>query len=279
MLAGARVSVYPIDADGVTVNGSETFGIGGPPAISGRFIASETWAESTGGKAYHANDIAHEIADAVDHGSRYYTLAYVPSDRVEDGKERGVEVKVASGDYKLFYRKRYVEQTRREAQKAAAASANRPLNELMGHGMPDASEIPYRLKVVAVDPQPTEGAARAGENAQLDGKLARYTVSFRLQADNLALIADTDGVRRKSLTVSLLVYSQDGTPLNWESRDVSMTIKPEQWARASADGVIFHFEIDAPEGNVYLRTGVYDAAQSKAGTLEIPLSAVVAAQR
>jgi hypothetical protein len=46
-----------------------------------RFNNSEYWAEVTGGRAYNANDIDREIADAVAHGSRYYTLAYVPADR------------------------------------------------------------------------------------------------------------------------------------------------------------------------------------------------------
>ena len=71
-----------------------------------RFADTEGWAEETGGKAYHENDINQEIADAVHHGSRYYMLAYVPIDRKEEGRERKVEVKVVSGDYKIIYRKR-----------------------------------------------------------------------------------------------------------------------------------------------------------------------------
>lgn len=277
ILAAAGVSVYPIDADGVTADGRETFGIGGPPAISGRFIDSEIWAEETGGKAYHENDIHREIADAVDHGSRYYTLAYVPSDRREEGRERKVEVKVLSGDYKIFYRKRYFEQTPREIAKANAATARSPLLTLMGRGMPNISELPYRLKVVPAGPQPDAGAPRAGENAQLTGKVTRYSVGFQLQASGLALEPDEEGARRMSLEVMLMVYGQEGKPLNWESRNVNLLIKPEQWARAGTEGVSFHFEIDAPPGDFYLRTGVYDASQSKIGTLEIPLSAVAIA--
>lgn len=279
MLAEARVSVYPIDADGITVNGSETFGVGGPPAISGRFIDSEIWAKDTGGKAYHENNVEQEITEAVDQGSRYYTLAYVPGELKEGGRERKVEVKVIPGDYKVFYRKSYFEQTQREVAKVTAAPAKSPLLALMGRGMPNASELPYRLKVVPSAAQPNEGVPRAGENAQLTGNLTRYSVGFQLQADSLMLIPDADGARRKSLEVVLMVYSQDAKPLNWESRNINLLIKPEQWAKASTEGVSFHFEIDTPSGDVYLRTGVYDASQSKIGTLEIPLSAVTLTQK
>src|ERR1035437_109174 len=132
MLAEAGVSVYLIDARGVDVDID--------PFAPKRFIDTETWAEETGGKAYHANDIKQEIADAVDHGSSYYPLAYVPSDRKEEGRERKIEVKVLSGNYTIFYRKRYFEQTQKEIATASAAPAKSPLLPLMGRGMPNISE-------------------------------------------------------------------------------------------------------------------------------------------
>jgi hypothetical protein len=76
-----------------------------------------------------------------------------------------------------------------------------------------------------------------------------------------------------------MVYSQEGKPLNWESRNISLLIKPEEWAADQTDGIRFHMEIDAPPGDVYLRTGVYDPASSKVGTLEIPLSAIIGSKR
>ena len=273
MLAEAGVSVYPIDAHGV----DSDMGLG-PDAfkhqVSTRFIDSETWAGDTGGKAYHANDIKQEIANAVDHGSHYYTLAYVPSDRKEEGRERKVEVKVLSGNYTIFYRKHYFEQTRKEIVTASAAPAKIPLLPLMGHGLPNSTEIPYRLKVGPSAVQPGPGAGRAGQNTQLAGTLTRYDVDFELQANGLSLLPGTDGSRRKSLEVALVVYSQDFKPLNWETRKISLLIKPEQWAADQRASIHFHIEIDAPGGDVYLRTGVYDSSSSKVGTLEIPLSAV-----
>lgn len=278
-LAEAEVSVYPIDADGVDVDTGGVLYSGSMTTTTNRFVASEGWAEETGGKAYHANDIRQEIADAADHGSRYYTLAYVPSDGKEEARERKVEVKVISGNYKLFYRQRYIEQTRREIAKSAEAPAKDPLIALMGHGMPNISEIPYRLKVVPAATQPGAGTPRAGENVQLSGKLTRYSIGFRLLPSCFSsLLPEADGARRKRLEVLLVAYSQDGKPLNWESQTISLLIKPRQWSKALTEGVSFHFEIDAPPGDVHLRTGVYDSSLSKVGTLEIPLSRIPSAQ-
>lgn len=275
-LTRAEVSVYPIDANGVDVDtGGFQPGSFLTSASTERFQATESWAEDTGGKAYHENDISQEIAAAAEHGSRYYTLAYVPSDAKEDGRERNVEVKVLSGEYTLFYRKSYYEQTRREIAKSSAAPAKGPLIALMGRGMPDIAEIPYRLIVVPRAAHPAAGEPRAGENKQLTGKLTRYDITFRLVAAALSsLTPDAKGVRRESLDVMVLVYSHDGKPLNWESHTLTLLIRPEQWPSALNQGVSFQFDIDAPPGDVYLRTGIYDAAQSKVGTLEVPLSAI-----
>ena len=276
-LTEAGVSVYPIDANGVDIDtGGFQSGVGMSSSLN-RFEATEDWAEETGGKAYHENDIGQEIAEAADHGSRYYTLAYVPTDRKEVGRERRIEVKVA-GNYTIFYRKRYFERTQRETAKAGGAPAKDPLLELMGRGMPDISEIPYRLKVVPAATQADARTPRAGDNGQLSGHLRRYSIGFQLQAGGLSQLPDADGARRKRLEVTLVVYSQDGKPLNWESRDINLLIKPEQWARDQTAGVRFHIEIDAPPGDVYLRTGVYDSISNRVGTLEIPLTALAQAR-
>jgi VWFA-related protein len=270
-LAEAGVSVYPIDAHGVDVD----MGLSPDPDFhqaARRFADSESWADDTGGKAYHVNDMSREIADAVDHGSHYYTLAYVPSDRKEEGRERTVEVKVR-GSYSISYRRHYLERTRKEIKTASSEPARNPLLPLMGHGLPNSSGIPYRLKVVPAAVQPGPETKRAGQNAQLTGNLTRYDVEFQFQPGVLSSSPSADNAIQKSLQVALVVYGQDFKPLNWEIREIHL--EPEQWAAERKNGIALHLEIDAPAGDVYLRTGVYDSASRKVGTLEIPLSAVV----
>jgi len=76
-----------------------------------------------------------------------------------------------------------------------------------------------------------------------------------------------------------VAYSQAGQPLNWETRSINLAIRPEQDAIAETSGIPFHFDIDAPPGDVYLRTGIYDSSSSKAGTLEIPLTSIAVAKK
>jgi VWFA-related protein len=298
-LAQARVAVYILDADGI---GAPNGNIGGPstapqsaasmpmasaaptsntttsPAIGSTRIGADLWAEATGGKHYMNNDINAELADAIDNGSRYYTLAYVPTNNKEVGNERKIEVKV-SGKFKLAYRRSYFEQTLKEQKAALAAPASDPLRPLMDRGMPNFTELHYRMKVIPAANQPSAAAPHAGDNAALEPPFTRFTVGFSLDVEALNLAPDPDGVRRKPVEVALLAYSQAGKLLNWQVRSIGLAIRPEQWAFAQANGIPFHFDFDAPSGDVYLRTGVYDLSSSKAGTLEIPLSAVTVAQR
>jgi VWFA-related protein len=234
----------------------------------------------TGGKAiYERNALKEAITQDVDNGSRYYTLAYTPSNRKEVGKERKIEIRTASGTYKLSYRRSYFEDSPKELRAAEKAVSGDPLRPLMDRGMPDFTELRYRMRVAPANPQPSPDAPHAGDNAEMFGPYTRYTVNFSLATDGLSLVPGPDGVRRGNIEVALVAYSQDGHPLDWEVRSIGLAIRPEQLAVAQASGIPFHLDIDAPPGDVYLRTGIYDGPSSRAGTLEIPLSAVTVASR
>jgi len=240
----------------------------------------DSLAEATGGKAkYNGNDIKNALAADIENGSRYYTLAYTPTDRKEVGKERHIEIKAGSGAYKLQYRRGYFEETPKEARAAAAAPATDPLRPLMDRGMPNFTELRYNMKVVPAGSQPATGAPHAGDNAALAPPFTRYTVSFQLKTDGVNLAQAPDGVRHGTIEVALVVYSQDGKPLNWETRSIGLSIRPDQIAIAQTAGIPFHFDIDAPPGDIYLRTGIYDLSSDHAGAMEIPLSSIAVAQR
>jgi len=298
MLADARVSIYPVDARGVTTHtlyAAENPMLTGAPTNFQGVIQAQTAslngdltknannlngmkevAEATGGKPYFGNDIKGALAADVENGSRYYSLAYTPSDHKEIGRQRTIEVKVPVGNYKLSYRRHYYEETPKSLAKEEAAAPTDPLRPLMDRGMPNFTELRYKVKLTP-EPAPTAaGATLAGDNPELKGTLTRYTVGFQLATDGLVLVTGPDGVKRGHIEVALVAYSQAGQPLNWEARQIGLAIKPEQVALAEKSGIPFHFDIDAPSGDVYLRTGVYDMATSHAGTLEIPLLGTVA---
>jgi VWFA-related protein len=302
MLADARVSIYPVDARGLTANiiyTAETPYIQGRPTTGQSVITGQQAslnadfrenalnitdmdliAKATGGKATTgSNDLKGVLGRDIENGSHYYTLAYVPTDHKEVGKERNIEIKSASGNYKLAYRHSYFEDTPKERMIAESAPATDPLRPMMDRGMPDFTELRYRVKIVPAAVQPAADAAHAGDNAALKAPFTRYTVAFSLATDGVTLAQGADGVRRGSIEVALVAYSQEGKPLNWEARTIGLAIRPDQIAIAEKSGIPFHFDIDSPAGDVYLRTGVYDLSSQRAGTLEVPLSSIAVAQR
>jgi hypothetical protein len=84
-------------------------------------------------------------------------------------------------------------------------------------------------------------------------------------------------VRRGSVEIAMVAYDQQGKALNWQVRFLGLAIRPEQNAIAQTSGIPLHFDFDLPPGDVYLRTGIYDASTSKAGTLELQLNSVIPA--
>ena len=66
----------------------------------------EALAEDSGGKAfYDTNGLKEALARAIEYGSHYYTLAYMPTDKRMDGKYRRIQLKLSGGDYKVAYRR------------------------------------------------------------------------------------------------------------------------------------------------------------------------------
>ncbi len=299
-LADARVSVYPIDARGMTINSMHDAQNAHPPGLASnnqQGIAAQAdslrgdtnvdainqgnmdlLAKETGGKAtYNGNDFKDALAADIDNGSRYYALAYTPTDHRELGRERKIEIKTASGSYKLSYRRGYYEDSASKSKAAGSVSPKDPLRQLMDRGMPNFTELSYLEKLAPATAQPAPDAPRAGDNAELKAPFTRYSVNFVLAPDGLGLVPGPDGVRHGRVEVAIVAYSQEGKALNWQVRMIGLAIRPEQNAIAQASGIPFRFDFDLPPGDVYLRTGIYDASTNKAGTLELPLSSLTAA--
>lgn len=237
-LANARVSVYPIDARGVTLNLMHDVEFAKPPggaANTQQLIQSQAdslnadanldavnygnsqlLAKDTGGKANQfSNDFKDALASDIDHGSRYYTLAYTPTNNKKTGKERKIEIKIPSGKYKLAYRRGYYEDSIK-AQATASVTPNDPLRQLMDRGMPNFTELSYRENIEPAQQQPAADAPSAGDNAALKAPFTRYTVNFALFPDGLTLVPGSDGVRHGKIEVAMVAYNQEGKALNWK---------------------------------------------------------------
>jgi VWFA-related protein len=288
MLTVSKVAVYPINAQGMMVEHGMEADSAGPSHMGGigaygqeagdrseTIYAMEQLAADTGGKAfYNTNDLNGAMTRAINDGSYYYTIVYTPTNKKMDGQYRRIEIKSAAGHYKLAYRRGYNADNSlaQEAQPEAD-----PLRPLLVRGLPSATELLYGVRVIPADPQPAPNATRAGKNPKLTGPFTRYVVDFMVRWTDVKFEAAPQGAHTGRIQVGLLAYDRDGNAVNWVGASQGMNLNPEIFAAIQKSGVPAHLEIDLPNTDVYLETGVYDWGSGKAGTLEIPLHPKAAA--
>lgn len=301
LLAAAQVALYPIGAQGLAPDRQYDFSSQQPPHVASAtaeqqmtqyqvhdlqagaternagFAAMDELAKDTGGEAlYNTNGLNDALNQVLNHGTHYYTLTYSPTDKNMDGRLRHIEVKLRGESYHLFYRRGYYANDATLRQADSSKPAGDPLRPLMDHGTPDSTAIVYKMRVLPSNPQPAPGTERAGDNENLKRPATRYTVNFTVSPEHLTLEPAADGVQHGNLEVTLLGYDRDGKPLNWMVRMIQLTFQPDRYAAMLARGLSFSLDIDVPAAEVYLRSGIYDQGSSRAGTLEIPLAALVA---
>jgi VWFA-related protein len=259
-------------------------------ARSDKIMAMEQLAADTGGKAfYNANDLNAAMMHAIENGAHYYTLVYTPTNKKMDGSYRRIEVKTSAGKYNLAYRHGYnaddMEKTGKSAASKSLKSPNAsgdhpdgtadptPLRQLMARGMPSSTQILYGVRVLPATPQPEPTAKRAGYNAKLSDPTTRYAADFLIDWKKVKLQPAPDGSHTGMIRLELLAYDRDGKALNWTGQTMGLTLDAKTYAAIQHSGIPAHLEIDLPNTDVYLATGIYDLEANKAGTLEIPLNA------
>jgi len=296
LLTTAQVAIYPIAAEGLTsdtafqVNNREIGQRRGSLAMQDTIQQSrdaamdrdsshasmEQLAKDTGGQAfYNTNGLNDALTRVVYNGSRYYSLAYSPTNASMDGKYRHIQVKLVNSKDTLAYRRGYYADDLGTALASGQKQNSDPLMPLMGRNLPEYTQILYKILVQPSNPQPAPDAPRAGSNTEMKGPFTRYGVDFAVSADDLRIDPGTDGARHGNIEVMLVAYDQEGKPLNLVVYRSEIRIPAKDYANVQKGGLQIHKEIDVPSGDLYLRTGIYDFKASSAGTLGVPLTAVL----
>lgn len=310
LLTVARVAVYPVDAKG---NSTQAFyGAENNPAKQGPIASQgigfsgnigredksrdqshlimDQMAEETGGRSFKdTNDLAGVINNVISTSGDFYSISYTPTNDNMNGAFRDIKVKV-SGNYTLSYRRGYFAddldlpgsgQSTRYLTEGSKKNAPPPppppgpvdpLKPFMDLGMPQTEQILYKALI-----QPLPANAPQGANPpppSLKGPLTRYGVNFAIDANDLALKPDVDGVRRGKINVSLIAYDKYGQIITRKDYLVPLAIKPDTYKGFQQTGVQLYSEVDVPKGQYWLRTGVFDQTTRKVGTLEVSLNAV-----
>ena len=232
--------------------------------------AMETLAKDTGGKAfYDSNGLGDALMQAIKNGANYYSISYSPANKTMNGKYRKIEIKIADSKYKLSYRRGYYAD---DPDTKQVAEQDNPLYPLMGVNLPNISQILYKVRVLPSNPQPQPDAPLIGSNTDLKGPRTRYTADFAIAIQDLKLSLTPDGIRHGNIELMMVAYDRAGKPLNMVIKQAGLLLKPDVYQSMVKVGLQLKSEIDVPEGNVLLRTGIFDANANQAGTLMIPLS-------
>jgi VWFA-related protein len=316
LLSAARVAVYPVDARGLmtmsTLDASYTPSsnlVGGGAMNRGRAgrvtsnamnnpsvpkddanamkqtmaeaATMQQIAEQTGGQQYiNTNGLKEAVASAVENGSSYYTIGYVPAASKLDGAYRKIQIRVDDTDYKLAYRRGYY------ADATDKPSEHNPGNTSLIkaatlHGAPPATQIQFRVRVLpATDPlfqNAIPSTGHAGElAATLKEPIHRYIADLTIDPKYLAYQQTPDGVYQAQVEFVIVAYDAETRRVNFVDRGFMLKIKAGEYARTLATGIPARLALDLPEGEISLRIAVHDLAAGRAGSLEIPVK--VAAQ-
>jgi VWFA-related protein len=301
LLTAARIAVYPVDARGTKENGfyeaenTLSLAVRTPDRLSSSNGAQQnslltegtirnadqesmkTLAQESGGKAYvNTNGFSQVISDVTSATSDFYTISYTPENKKMDGSFRRVEVKLAGAKYNLSYRRGYFADdidlpgTPRSSATQRAVTTD-PLGPFEDFGMPQTEQILYKALVKPIPATPDQ---QDDPKIQGKGPHNRYSIDFAIDLKDLKLESTPDGLHTGTLNLTLIVYDRYGHPASRKDHLVALSIKPDAYQVFEKTGVQLHDSIEVPKGQFWLRTGVFDQASQKVGTMEIPLNAV-----
>ncbi len=291
LLIAARVALYPVDARGVllmpmgaTASMTPAFGATGPggsPTPAATRLASlqrtaehatmDELAQQTGGRAvYDSNGLQEAMADAIDDGSNFYTLAYVPTNTNYNGAQRNIQVHLSHEKADLFYRRGYYADATMLSGNSAKRDGRAIFLESMQRGMPAASQIIFDVRVAAPDQNPPSGPI-VGAKSEMKNRAARYAIDYAAVLGTIGHTQNASGVWQGHVAALAIAYDRDGNRLNWAVNDLPLNLDQASTDQASRSGLQIHQVLDLPAGEVFLRVGIYDPTSGHFGTFEVPL--------
>ena len=280
LLAKARVAVYPIDARGLFSQSMAAPSVSGGSAVrnpdrvddaeaaevslhSEERLTLEEVAHVTGGEAVvNTNDLKGALDEVDRDGSHYYTLAYAPANQSQNNKIRRIEVRVQPGNYHLSYRRSYV------ASPPLAQDDTFPV--LLQHAVPASTQILFRLSPARMGVQ-SGSAPVAGSNPNVRRPVTRYSIGYDVDLAPLQFNASADGTLHGSVTLVVIAYDSNGTPLNSTSNTLNLNVPAGAFPQFMKQGLQYSQKLDLPAQAAWIRAGILDSNSGAVGSLEVPL--------
>ncbi len=292
LLSKAQVAIYPVDARSLiaqsAASGSADKRAHNFSLDRGKVSQSqaaerammEAIAANTGGRAiYNPESLAQAVNTAVSAGSNYYTLAYRPTNPVDDGSYRPIHIDITGVDaeqpLQLSYRRGdYSNSAASEPQDRAAAYEH----AVMRRGGPTPEDLLFRVRVLPACTTTETALAPDNQLAPFlpeKGPFRRYDLDFLSQPGELTFTQQPDGHRVAKVEILVYVFDTEGTLLDTTGQEAALEPLHNDESKLARSVVRYHLQVSVPDrAETFLRIGMRDVPTNRFGVVEIPTSAV-----
>jgi VWFA-related protein len=302
LLTEARVAVYPVDAHALANNPSldasqslSTINVRTAGKVATSDMSSThkradeqlsmlAIAEATGGVAYmNTNSLKESVAGAIENGSNYYILSYVPPNPEFDGRYHSINVESDQPGLHLSYRRGYdsddIADNKITSGITLSASAPEPYGDnfqaSMARGVPPSSQVLFDVRVApsAQPPKPSDPPLVGELDPRLKGRsLVRYDLEYFFPTRQITFTQDATGAQNASLQFEVAAYDVYGKLITRIGQKRDLQLAPDKYQQfVKARDQQYFQQIDLPHGEIFLRVGILDGVSDRVGTLEIPL--------
>ena len=234
-------------------------------------------------RLYNSNDLASLISQAVDKGSSYYTISYVPPGEKLNWAHHKIKVLLDQPGLHLVYRQTYdaVDPATIKPHPALALAASPPatgsvdMRTEMSRAMPTSTALLFDVQA-----EPTTEPAKSTDPQVIgvlatklkDKPLTRYSFTYGLPGRQIAFTNGPNGTRHGSLEFDLAAYDGEGNVVTSLRQAIQLNLTAEQAAQLEHSPFRYFEQLDLPQGALFLRVGILDRTSDKVGTLEIPVT-------
>jgi VWFA-related protein len=238
-LNDAGVSVYPVDARGLSVNGAVNMNINTMREIG----------FATGGKGfYNRNDRGRGVRLALEDSRVAYVLTYSPGELTYDGAYHEIRVKTTRPGVTLRFRRGYFAP---DGTETAPVSLAAHLDGVLRSPL-DTSEI---------------GIQASLEPPKDDGELA---IAVRLDPLDLSLALNA-GRWTGALRLEAVQTGATGERFEGVTQTAQLDLLPETYQQALTQGLLIHMPLKRGPAAIAVRVGVVDEGSGRVGSLTLPV--------
>ncbi len=293
LMSQARVAVYPIDPRRITVVPVFTAANGDRDEVKrardvsvavnipvSEHLTMGNIAQETGGEAtFNTNDLSRAIEKAIQSGSSYYTISYIPQNLDWNNKPRKITINASNKSYRLSYRKSYIANQNHAPGRTPAANIAATMKGAMIFGSPIQTALPLEA---AIDYNPELEDAPAPKNElgpDASAPFHHYRVDYHVNIKNFGAPQGPDGRRHLSAKFLLLVYNTNGEVMNSVTNVLEGNLSPIAYQSLLQDGIRLHQDVSIPvKGDYVLRMAVQDVNTEQVGGLEVQASSILPPQ-